>query len=431
MQGAFPAGADWASALQPGNDERVDRIARSDIVEQELYRIARARPGVPAPPPLAARLQYVGGPFPPTAHFQVAGETYYILQNGMQNQRARPGVFGHYLQTMVVYRLANGTELARPFINQQAFPNGVREPVPPDGPGLVAGDLRTPPNARFCRLLRDYTTPTYALYNEIGLVALREALEQAEALDMAFARRMEGLGNVAPDVCWGCLDPDYDPSDRPAVRDLFLAKYLGRFYEGQDPEDGPPSEDVADEAMHKHKAFCQAWSKKHYRSLTPAVTAPAEALASEFYKYMEETFPANTRPTRAELARILMRHPETATDFATCLHFYSTGLEQARGGRNASYKQMSAVTSARATSYKRMGDLLGAKMPALSAYFQTLEASMHNRAFDVLIVDWYAILGQMPHVHRFFDGLSMLPGFKRARRPPDAGDHVPPWKFGK
>ena len=249
---------------------------------------------------------------------------------------------------------------------------------------------------------------------------------------MGFARcfpasRSQSPFFFLPQVCWECLDPDYDPSDRPAVRDQFLSKYLDRFYQGQDPEDGPRAEDVADEAMHKHRAFCQAWAKKHYRTLTPAVTAPAEALASEFYPHIEGL--AKARLSRAELARVLMRHPETATDFATCLHFYSTGLEQARGGRNASYKQMSVVNSARAMSYKRMGDLLGAKMTVLTAYFLTLEP--HTRTFDPYLVDWYAILGQMPQVQSFFDTQSVLPGFPKRRRAPDAGEHVPPWKFGK
>ena len=427
MQGSFPAGADWANALRPGNDERVERLVRSDVVERQLHDMALRVAG-PRPPALAASLDYISGPFPPTTRFKAAGVTYYILRNGCDNERARVGIFGHYLVTMVVIR-PRLLEVCRPFINAVKLPVAIQRLA--DAPGMVAGDNRVQPGKWYCTPGIEYTTPTLAPYNEIGLNVLAEALEEAEALDMGFARRMEGLGNVAAQVCWECIDPDYDPSDRPAVRDQFLTKYLDRFYQGQDPEDGPSAEDVTEEAMQKHKAFCQAWAKKHYRTLTPAVTAPAEALASEFYKYLEDRMPSANRPSRMELARILMRHPDTATDFATCLHFYSTGLEQARGGRNASYKQMSAVSSARATSYKRMGDLLGAKMPVLSAYFQTLGDDTHNRTFDKYIVDWYAILGQMPQVHRYFDSQSLMPGVKRGRRNPDAADHVPPWKFGK
>ena len=210
-----------------------------------------------------------------------------------------------------------------------------------------------------------------------------------------------------------------------------MGKYLSRFYDGIDPESGPPTENVADEALHKHKAFCQSWARKHYKALTPSVTAPAEALASEFYPFVESRFHADARLTHMELARVLMRHPETAAEFASSLHYYGTSLEQARGGRNASYKQMTAVNTYRAISHKRLGDLLGAKMGELTAVFQAL-ADPHDRAFHPLIVDWHAILGQMPQVHRYFKNSAALQGLiKRARRNGTDAAHVPPWRAGR
>lgn len=266
-------------------------------------------------------------------------------------------------------------------------------------------------------------------YFEVGLKILKDALERAEALDLAFARRMEGLGNVAPQVCWDCLDPDYDPSDRPAVMDQFMARYLGKFYDGIDPEGGPATNLVADEALHKHKAFCQAWAKKHYKTLTPAVTAPAEALAAEFYPYIETWFSPHRRLTHAELARVLMRYEPTAAEFATCLHFYGTSLEQARGGRNASYKQMSTVSTYRAISHKRFGDLLSAKMQELRGTFELLGLNLHNQLFHPLLVDWHTILGQLPHTHRYFQNTSLVKGLlKTARRNGADAAHVPPWR---
>lgn len=232
-------------------------------------------------------------------------------------------------------------------------------------------------------------------------------------------------------MCWDCLDPDYDPSDRKAVMDQFMGKYLSRFYGGIDPEAGPATNLVADEALHKHKAFCQAWAKKHYKTLTPAVTAPAESLAAEFYPYIEPWFPANSRKlTHAELARLLMRYEPVAAEFATCLHFYSTSLEQARGGRNASYKQMSTVSTYRAMSHKRFGDLLAAKMVELRALFTIVMGSPHYRQFDETIVDWHAILGQMPQMHRFFKNDSLVQGLLKtaARRNGADATHVPPWR---
>lgn len=232
-------------------------------------------------------------------------------------------------------------------------------------------------------------------------------------------------------MCWDCLDPDYDPSDRPAVMDQFMAKYLGRFYSGIDPEIGPATNLVADEVLHKHKAFCQAWARKHYKTLTPAVTAPAESLVAEFYPFIEPWFPPNAnKPSHAELARILMRYEPLAAEFATCLHFYSTSLEQARGGRNASYKQMSTVSNYRALSHKRFGDLLGTKMLDLRAVFNTVLQGFHDRLFDPLIVDWHHILGQMPQTHRFFKNDSLVQGLLRTAERRNGADaaHVPPWR---
>lgn len=435
MQGAFPVGADWSAALDPGNDALVERQVRSDLLEKELARIAQLRnPGVPPPAPNPLKT-YVLGPFPRTTHFRLNGTQYYVLKDIWRTERARPGTLGHYLVTTVVDELpvaAGGTSpYSRPFLHPVVVTNQI--PVVVGAPGTTPGDARAPPNQQYCLPGRDYTVANAhqtGAYWEIGLTTLTESLEAGEALDLAFARRLEGLGNVAAQVCWDCLDPDYDPSDRPLVRDQFLARYLAKFYDANEPNDfGPRAEDVADEAVDKHRALCQAWAKKHYRTLTPYVTAPAEALASDFYRYIDQPLPEESRLSRAELARLLMRHPETATEFARCLHNYSVGLEQARGGRNASYKQMSATSAARAASYKRMGDLLGEKMIALRNFLATLD-DPHERRFHAYIVDWYAILGQMPQVHKYFDGSAGMYRPKRAANA-RANDHVPPWKFGK
>jgi hypothetical protein len=195
MQGAFPAGADWASALQPGNDERVERMARSDIVERQLHNLARRQPGA-APAPLAPNLDYEGGPYPPAAHFRADGETYYILSElAMRNVPSRPGTLGHYLVPVVAVRNRHRQMRCRPFINPQRLPRYV--PPLADAPGMLQGDTRPRPHDKYCLAGRDYTTPSLAPYREIGLAVLQDVLERAEALDMAFARRMEGLGNVA------------------------------------------------------------------------------------------------------------------------------------------------------------------------------------------------------------------------------------------
>jgi len=434
MQGSFPPGAHWASALEPDVDYQAQVKERSDVIEREIHRIATLRhPGGAAPPvpPLNPLLTYAAGPFPPTAFFRLEGETYYILWN-LPNQTTRPGAQGHYTITTVVTGAA-GAYLSRPFLRpvQNAGPVA-QDPDAPSSLPTDADPRRSPPDPMYCVPGRDYIVPNNPIaYLEVGSAVLRRALEEAETLDLAFARRMEGLGNVTSQVCWDCLDPDYDPSDRPAVMHQFLGRYLSRFYDGVDPETGPPTEEVADEALHKHKAFCQSWAKKHYKGLTPVITGPAEALASQFYPFLEGRFHPNARLTRMELARVLMRHPDTAAEFASCLHFYGSSLEQARGGRNASYKQMTSVSSYLAVGNKRLGDLLGSKMAQLAQLFLDL-ADPHRRRFHPYVVDWHTILGQMPQIHRYFRNTAVVQGlFRRAQQNGGAAAHVPPWRRGR
>ena len=433
MQGAFPGGADWAAVLNPGPDDDAQIQERSDIIDRELNRLTRIRDGGGAAPAAPDPLRDYTKVMAPSAHFKLNGQTYYILKDYWALQKARPGALGHYLVTTVDYEIG-GASTARPLLNAVSHVVAAGTELPAGAPGTTANDNRLQPSLEYCLQTIHYICPSPAdtknpSYYEIGQLTLQDSLERAEALDLAFARRMEGLGNVAAQVCWDCLDPDYDPSDRQAVMDQFMDKYLSRFYSGIDPESGPPADMVGDEALHKHKAFCQAWAKKHYKTLTPAVTAPAEALASEFYPFIESWFPPNAKLSHAELARVLMRHESTAAEFASCLHYYGTSLEQARGGRNASYKQMSTVAAYRAASHKRFGDLLGTKMNDLRALFNLLGESTHARHFDQTVVDWHAILGQMPHVHRFFQNSTMVQGLlKRARRDGADAAHVPPWR---
>lgn len=429
MQGAFPENADWQAVLDPGVDYQAQLQERSDMIEREMIRITNNRrgPGAGGPLPMDPLLTHTFPAAAPTPHFQLNGSTVYILKD-MPESPLRDGIWGHYVVTTVGF--GGPPAEARPLL--RAVANALPIPAPPGAPGTMPSDLRLRPSPTYCVPIRDYILPTVpASYLEIGIFKLKRALEEAEALDLAFSRRMEGLGNVASQVCWDCLDPDYDPSDRPAVMEQFMGKYLARFYDGIDPESGPPTEDVADEAVHKHKAFCQSWARKHYKTLTPAVTAPAEALASEFYPFLEGRFHPAAKLSRAELARVLMRHPDTAAEFASCLHYYGSSLEQARGGRNASYKQMSTVNAYRAISHKRLGDLLGRKMPELTQLFLDL-ADQHERWFHPQIVDWHAILGQLPQVHRYFKNSAAVQGLiRRARRNGADAAHVPPWRAGR
>ncbi len=147
-------------------------------------------------------------------------------------------------------------------------------------------------------------------------------------------------------------------------------------------------------------------------------------MAGEFYPYLENSFHMNFRLTRMELARVFMRHPDIAPEFASCLHYYSTNLEQTRGGRNASYKQMSVIAASRASSYARLGNMLAEKGHILNETFSQL-ANDHAFFLDPYIVDWYGVLGQMPYVHRYFDeDFDTWGGWGGLRRD---GQDPPPW----
>ena len=204
MQGTF-LGADWDSALDPGVDEEAQRQQRSDEIDLELQALARMRNGVmgPAPPNPLAYLQV----FPPTPHFELDRKRYYILKSPqLAYVGAMAGRYGHYLVTTTDIVARQG--YARPIDVKLeiAAPN---RRVPVNGPGMQAGDDRLVPDERFCIAAAHYIEPappgSDPVYYEIGLQTLKDTLERAEALDLAFARRMEGLGNVAPQVSRRCL----------------------------------------------------------------------------------------------------------------------------------------------------------------------------------------------------------------------------------
>jgi hypothetical protein len=89
---------------------------------------------------------------------------------------------------------------------------------------------------------------------------------------------------------------------------------------------------------------------------------------------------------------------------------------------------MSVVSTYRALSHKRFGDLLAAKAPILRDTFARLATSLHARLFDPAIVDWHTILGQMPVVHRLFVNTTVNQGLLRRVATNTGTAHVPPWR---
>jgi len=271
-----------------------------------------------------------------------------------------------------------------------------------------------------------YLVPGAQGYMEVGALLLCPALERAERLDWLFAKRMEGLTNVAANVCWDCLDPDFNPADRQPVLQQFMAKYLDRYYAKLGLTGD--AEALLAEGVRRHKEFCKEWVRQHYKSLTPYLFGPAEVLANSFHRGLSPHFPHGRALTCPELARLLMRHEKTTVEFAYCLQFFTASIEQSRGNRNASYKQMATVTSARNTEVRNLGEALSRNISPLHEAFKSF-ADPHGWFFNELTVDWYDILGQMPQTHRAFDDMAAFgtPGQRDLR----TRDHEPPWRVGR
>ena len=172
----------------------------------------------------------------------------------------------------------------------------------------------------------------------------------------------------------------------------------------------------------------QEWVHKHYKNLTPLITSAAEALVSDFYQSVKPRMSTDWCLSIRQYARLLMRHPELAQYFAVCLQFHMTSLDQTRPGRNASYKVMNTATIARFQSFKRFSSELERRNGELQGFYRTIN-SIRNFHFHEWTVDWYAIAGQMPEVHRYFERPQDNILIKRMRNA--QGEVQPPWLFGR
>lgn len=438
MQGVFDASllqANWGAILDPGVDEETEHAIRDAQAAAERARGAVRARGAAAPPrpppPVPDRKSVIV----PPVRFASKGTVFYVVKPtaAIPDFPPRRGKWGHYLVPCVVDPT---TKKASPYPLKP--PSAAAGPAFRERPGVPGistdnSDKQPVPDRGACVEGRDFvatdTNPAQP-YWEVGLEHLRRTLENAEALDLAFARRIEGLANVSPTVTWDCIDPEYDPSDREPVLTQYMAKYLEKFYDRLDGGSTPAVEAVTEEALHKHRAWCKAWAARYHRTLTPAVTAPAEALASDFYTHLQRYMPPDLRLTRMELARVLMRHEEFAAQFASSLHYYTANLEQTRGARNASYKQIRLMTAARVTSYSDLGQLLASKSHVLSEALQDIAAQPAGVHLHPLVVDWHGILAQVPPVHKHFDTPTPFTGLSEARRATAEG-RVPPWRFGR
>jgi hypothetical protein len=294
-------------------------------------------------------------------------------------------------------------------------------------------DPSLPPNMDACEAGVHFTKCSDPLaphpaYYEVGSEYLKRKVEEGEALDFAFAQRMQGLLGVAQDHVWACLDPSFNPADRPAAMERFTASYTASFYKGVSWQDQQDPRAVATEALQQHKAFCEEWVHKHYRTLTPVVTAAAEALVADFYDSVRGRMQPGAVLSVRQFARLMMRHPVLSQYFGVCLQSYMTSLDQSRPGRNASYKVMNTATVMRFQSFKRFVKELESNAHVLYALYKEL-AEEHNLHFHAYVVDWYGIAGQLPEVHRYFERPQDNLLLKRLRNP--QGEGRAPWLVGR
>ena len=425
--GAGP-GTDWDKVLEPVNSEQTTEEYKKQRANQAARIIAAGGPGGPAgagpaagPGALPAALPAIeiNEPKPPDASFTYHDKTVYIVKADTDFE-IRAGRLGHYLKPYTIIQ-ENGEDRARP------FPEPPENEPPVDAPDNAPNDPK--PSSTYAIQGRDYVVPMRGAqeYLEISHMALRKLLEKSESMDYRFAKRMEGFQNVASNVVWECIDPDFNPADRQAVMNQFMSKYLDRFYTRIDPGNDPDVRDVSAEALHKHKSFCQEWVIKHYKTITPVVTSSAENLAGNFYPYFESFADPAHLPTRMDLARILMRHESFAAQFASTLYYCITTLDHTRGGRNANITQMRNSAMAKQAEYNRLDAQIASHGQVISDIFTNFRD--FRTKFNPLVVDWYGILGQMPQVHRYFDDIPTLATATASTR--TGRPQVPPWKYGK
>jgi hypothetical protein len=260
---------------------------------------------------------------------------------------------------------------------------------------------------------------------EVSKDQLRDACEQAEELDYAFALSMQGLRGANLQAVWNCVDPEYDVSDRAPVLAQFVKMYMEKFYSQINAPAGAVVEDVVQEALGIHEEFCKSWVHTHHRTLSSDVAAAAESLVGVFFADLSKAFPRNVPLTRMHMARYFRRKSQYSGEFANCLYHYMTSLEQMRGNRNASYRAMQTERVAYITAMKKMAGLLSDRFGDIQTDLQNVDVS--SMIFDVRFIDWHYIAGQLPSHHKEFDGYAQNFTIFRTR-PGGRGARFPPWQ---
>ena len=262
---------------------------------------------------------------------------------------------------------------------------------------------------------------------EISMDVLKNACEQAEELDYAFALSMQGMRGTNLSAVWTCTDPEYDVTDRSVVMAQFVRTYMEKFYQHVNVVSSTDVEDVVHEALRMHEEFCKGWVSKHHRTLSTEITSASEALVGLFMDDLRHLFPGNLNVTRSHISRYLRRNSDYCGEFAYCLYHFMTSTEHMRGNRNPSYKAMNNERTAHITALKKLGEILF--NPVNQGKIKTYLANLNNDLiiFDWLFIDWHLIAAQMPQHHKEFDGYANNFSLFRTRTG-GRGNPFPPWQ---
>jgi len=356
-------------------------------------------PGPPPLPPLPAKQTglelYDSDPwfwlYIPSQHQGTPGMKQRVFVLGNHSDRYNDWRTGLQLHALTPYSLDQDSGLRIP------YPPRLRE-VPPN-----ARRIPTLYDPHYSAFLVDWIdssvnqTNTPLKFYETGSDYLSHICEQAELKDMEFARNMQGLLGVNSAYTWACLQPDFDPSDRHSMLNLYIHSKIQSTLVNVDLTTVDPP-DVAHEMIRQYKTFNQEWAKLHYKNITPVITSHCETLVE---KCIQAIPPRLHWLPRIYLARTLWRCEDTRTPWQQALYWHITDSEQNRGGRNPSYKQMNNSLNHYAQSY------------------YALIRSINQANWDVMIpadnvvrmvtriltIDWHSIVGQLPYVHKKFQSM--------------------------
>lgn len=236
------------------------------------------------------------------------------------------------------------------------------------------------------------------IYYEIGASKLRQLCKEAEDNDYEFAQNIQGLLGVLPHIVWACLDPDYYSKDRQLLLKAFLtAKAAGAAKMVYDDPQNFGSALTAHELLRIHKTFTREWVRKHYKYLTPYITSACIMLMEKCKNALPRAL-ITSRFKPLDIARIIWRNKKLQTIMLDALYWQITNLENTKGGRNPSYKQMSSTTSSYTQSYYSFYRALQAfKWSSLELPDEEYERLMHP-----LVIDWYGVIGQLPEIHKHY-----------------------------